>query len=53
MPKPSLQKKQQWYYLTHNWQNKGVHAFPKGINMNVNIIVQLELELAYFEAAIQ
>ena len=30
-----------------------VHAFPKGISRKVNVIVQLEFELAYFEAASQ
>ena len=33
--------------------NKGVHAFPKGISLKVNLIARLEFELAYFEAAVQ
>ena len=28
-----------------------VHAFPKGISPKVNVITQLEVELAYFEMA--
>ena len=20
---------QLWYYLTHNWENKGIHIFPQ------------------------
>ena len=28
---------------------KGVHAFPKGISPKVNIKVQLEFELAYYD----
>ena len=38
--------------LTHSWEDKEVHTFPKGISLKVNVIVQLELELAYFEAAV-
>ena len=46
MPSPSLLKKNpQWYYLTHSWEDKGVHTFPKGISPKVNIIVQQEFEL--------
>ena len=39
IPNPSLQK----YYLIHNWGDKGVHAFPRGISPKVNAIVQLEI----------
>ena len=28
---------------------KGVHAFPWGISLKVNIIVQLEFDLAYYD----
>ena len=31
----------------------GVHAFPKGISLKVNVIAQLEVEFTYFEAAVQ
>ena len=33
-----LEEEQQWYYLIHNWGDKGVHALPtKGISPKVNI----------------
>ena len=52
--KAILVEEHQWCYLTHSWGDKGVlHIFLKGINLKVNVIVQLEVELAYFEAAIQ
>ena len=40
--KPILLEEQQWYYLTHSWEDKGVHTFPKGICLKVNVIAQLE-----------
>ena len=33
--------------------DKGVHAFLKGISSKMNIIAQLEFELAYFKATVQ
>ena len=39
-------------YLTHNWENKGIHTFPKGISLKMNVIVQLEFELAYYDSAV-
>ena len=39
------------YYLTHNWEDKGVHTFPKG--MTVNVIARLEFELNYDDFTIQ
>ena len=48
-----LLKDQQYYYLTHSWGDKWVHAFPKGISLNVNVIVQLEFEVAYFATVVQ
>ena len=28
-----LEEEQQWYYLTYNWKEKGIHAiFPKKVN---------------------
>ena len=30
--------KEEQYYLTHSWEDKGVHTFPKGICPKVNII---------------
>ena len=41
MPKPFSK------YLTHSWEDKGVHTFPKGIYPKVNVIARLEYELAY------
>ena len=52
-PKAILVEKQKWYYLTYNWRDKGVHNFLKVISVKVNIIRQLEFELAYFEATVQ
>ena len=48
--KAILQEEQ--YYLTHRWEDKGVHTFPKGICPKVNIIAQLENELAYYDSAV-
>ena len=42
-----------WYYLTHSWEDKGVHTFPKGICLKVNVIARLGFELAYYDPAIQ
>ena len=33
--------------------SEGVHAFPKGISQKVNVITQLELELAYYDVAVK
>ena len=30
-------EEQYWYYLTHSWEDKGVHTFPKGICPKVNV----------------
>ena len=40
------------YYLTHSWDDKGVHTFPKGICPKVNVIARLEYELTYYDSAI-
>ena len=40
-------------YLTHSWEDKEVHIFPKGIYPKVNIIARLEFELAYYDVAVQ
>ena len=42
-----LPEERQWYYLPHSWEDKGVHTFPNGICPKVNVIAQLEYELAY------
>ena len=44
-------EEQYWYYLTHIWEDKGVHTFPKGICPKVNVIARLKYELAYFDSA--
>ena len=36
--KAILLEEQSWYYLTYSWQYKGVHTFPKGVCLKVNII---------------
>ena len=51
--KAILQEEQLWYYLTHSWEVKGVHTFPKGICPKVNVIARLEYELAYYDSAVQ
>ena len=48
-----LVEEQQWWYLTHSWDNKTVHTFPRGIYSKVNVTAWLGFELAYFEAAVQ
>ena len=40
--KAILLEEQLWYYLTHSWEDKGVHTFPKGICPKVNVIARLE-----------
>ena len=52
MQKPFSLEEQLWYYLTHTWEDKGVHTFPKGICPKVNVIARLEFELAYYDFAI-
>ena len=37
----------------HIWKNKIVDNFLKDISLKVNIIVQLECELTYYDIAIQ
>ena len=34
--KAILKEEQQWYYLIHNWEDKGVYTFPSGIFSKVN-----------------
>ena len=40
------------YYLTHSWEDKGVHTFTKGIYPKVNVIARLEFELANYDSAV-
>ena len=49
-PKAIFLEEQQWCYLTHSWEDKGVYTFPKGICPKVNVIVRLEFELAYYDS---
>ena len=51
--KATIQEKQQGYYLTNSWKDKGVHTFPKRICLIVNVIARLEFELAYYNPAAQ
>ena len=41
------------YYLTHSLEDKGFHAFPKGIWPKVNAIARLELNNAYYDSTVQ
>ena len=50
--KAILLEEQQWYYLTHSWEDKRVHTFPKGICPKVIVIARLEYELAYYNSAV-
>ena len=48
-----LVEEQFCYFLTHSWEDKGVHIFPKDISKKkMNVIARLEFELTYFEAAV-
>ena len=40
------------YYLTHSWEEKGFHAFLKGISPKENVIAGLEFEPAYIKAQV-
>ena len=51
--KAILVEKQQWYYSAHCWTDKGFHTFHKDISSKVNVMVQLEFDLAYLEATVQ
>ena len=50
--KAIILEEQQRYYLTHSWEDKGVHTFPKSICPKVNVIARLEYELAYYDPAV-
>ena len=50
--KAILLEEEQWYYLTHSWEDKEVHTFPKGICSKVNVIERLEYELAYYDSRV-
>ena len=42
---------QLWYYLTHSWEDKEVHTFPKSVCPKVNVIARLESEIDYNDSA--
>ena len=48
-----LPEEQLWYYLTHSWEDKKIHTFLKSICSKVNVLVQLEFELIYYDSAVQ
>ena len=50
--KAILVEEKQWYYLTHIWISKGVHAFLKIISLKMNVIAWLEFELTFFLSAV-
>ena len=50
--KAILLEEQLWYYLTHSWEDKGVHTLPKRICPKVNVIARQEYELAYYDSAV-
>ena len=50
MPKPFSEKNIRGTFLTHRWEYKGVHTFPKGICPKVNVIARLGFELAYYDS---
>ena len=47
-----LLEEQVWYYLTHSWEDRGVHTFPKSICLKVNVIARLEYELTYYNSIV-
>ena len=51
--KAIILEEQQWCYLTHSWEDKGIHTFSKGIYPKVNVIAWLEFELAYYDSTVQ
>ena len=54
MPNSSLSKNSSGTVLFNiAGEDKGVHTFPENISPKVNIIMQLEFKLAYFNVAVQ
>ena len=53
MPKSILLEEQLGYDLTHNWDDKEVYNFPKGICQKVNVFARLEFELVYYDSVTQ
>ena len=50
--KSILLEEQLCYYLTHSWEDKGVHTFPQSICLKVNVIARLEYEHAFYDSAV-
>ena len=50
--KSILLEEQSWYYLTHSWDDKGVHTFPKGICPKVYVTAKLEYEVSYNDSVV-
>ena len=50
--KAILLEEQWWNYLTHSWEDKGFHTFPKGICPKMNVIARLEFELVYYDSVV-
>ena len=50
--KAILLEEQRSYNLTHYWEDKGVHTFPKSICLKVNVIARVDFELAYYDSAV-
>ena len=50
--KAILLEEQLWYYLTHSWEDKWAHSFPKAICPKVNVIAWLEFELAFYDSVV-
>ena len=50
--KAILLEEQQWYYVTHSWEDKGVHTFPKSICPKVNVIARVDFELPHNNSAV-
>ena len=51
--KAILREEEQWCFLTHSREGKGVPTSPRGICLKVNAIARLEFELAYYDSVVQ
>ena len=38
--------------FNHRWVDKGIHIFPEGINLKVNVIARLEFELDNYDVIV-
>ena len=46
-------EEQSYNNLTHNCEDKRIIPFPRGISLKVNVIVQLDFNLAYYNVTVQ